>query len=138
MNINLQSSKLIGLVILLIALDIHRAAAQEGLSIASVRVGSQLTATTATFRARRDRVMQAAPDALVLVRSRSTLMAANADGFRQTAAFYYLTGLENAIGALLVVDSKSHASWLFVPSAGQLPRGGSFLHPPYGYVDPEQ
>jgi Xaa-Pro aminopeptidase len=79
--------------------------------------------------------MQAAPDALVLVRSRSSIMAENEDGFRQNANFYYLTGLENAVGALLVMDSRRHESLLFVASPGQLVRIGSLLRPPYAYVE---
>ena len=62
-------------------------------------------------------------------------MAENEDGFRQDAQFYYLTGLENAIGALLVMDSRRHETWLFVPASGQLPRFGSLLRAPYGYVE---
>lgn len=129
METKIHSSKLVGILILLLALDTCRAAAQDR---------SQLAPTTATLRARRDRVMQAAPDALVLLRSRSTVMAENEDGFRQNAQFYYLTGLENVIGALLVLDSRRHESWLFVPASGQLPRVGSLLRVPYGYVDSGQ
>jgi Xaa-Pro aminopeptidase len=115
-------------LILLITVDV---AAQDRISTS----GSQFSATPATLRARRDRAMQNAPDALVLVRSRSKIMAENEDGFRQDAAFYYLTGLDNAIGALLVLDSRRRESWLFVPALGQLPRIGSLMHPPYAYVE---
>jgi Xaa-Pro aminopeptidase len=62
-------------------------------------------------------------------------MADNQDGFRQDAAFYYLTGLENAAGALLLMDSRRHESWLFVPPPGQLRRFSGLMHPPYGYVE---
>ena len=62
-------------------------------------------------------------------------MAENEHGFRQNAQFYYLTGLENAVGALLVMDSRRHESWLFVPASGQLPGFGSLMHPPYAYVE---
>jgi Xaa-Pro aminopeptidase len=130
METKIHSSKLVGILLLLIAPDISRAATQETAS-------PQLTPTV-TLRARRDRVMQATPDALVLVRSRSTVMAENEDGFRQNAQFYYLTGLENAIGALLLMDSRRHESWLFVPASGQLPRAGSLLRAPYGYVESGQ
>jgi len=65
-------------------------------------------------------------------------MADNQDGFRQDAAFYYLTGLENAAGALLLMDSRRHESWLFVPPPGQLRRFGGLMHPPYGYVETGQ
>jgi Xaa-Pro aminopeptidase len=121
----MHSLKLIGVLILILFVDIC-VAAQERQS------------TTATFRARRDRAMQAASDALVLVRSRSSVMAENEDGFRQNPAFFYLTGLENAIGSLLVMDSRRRESWLFVPSTGQLHGFGRFMHPPYGYVESGQ
>jgi Xaa-Pro aminopeptidase len=101
----------------------------------ALSVGTTLAQDKSTFRTRRDRVIQAAPDALVLVRSRSTVMVENEDGFRQNALFYYLTGLENAVGALLVIDSPRHESWLFVPSPGQLSGFGRFMHPPYAYVE---
>jgi Xaa-Pro aminopeptidase len=86
------------------------------------------------LRARRDRAMQAATDGLLLVRSRSTAMASSEVSFQQDPTFYYLTGLANAVGALLVLDSGRHESWLFVPEPGQLPGFGSLLHAPYGYV----
>ncbi|MCI0625216.1 MAG: aminopeptidase P N-terminal domain-containing protein [Acidobacteria bacterium] len=86
----------------------------------------------ATFRARRDRAMQAAADAIILIRSRSSVWALNEVAFRQDPTFYYLTGLTNAVGALLVLDARRHESWLFVPEPGQL---GSVLHAPYGYVE---
>ncbi|HSE24418.1 MAG TPA: aminopeptidase P N-terminal domain-containing protein [Pyrinomonadaceae bacterium] len=117
----MKPKKSVWILILLLALTVCTASAQEKPS---------------TFRTRRDRVMQAASDALVLVRSRSTVMAENEDGFRQNALFYYLTGLENAVGALLVIDSQRHESWLFVPSSGQLAGFGRFMHSPYAYVDP--
>lgn len=127
MKTNLSHATLIAVpVLLFITLNVWQVAAQQGLS-------SGIPAPTATFRARRDRVMQAAPDALVLVRSRSSIMSENEDGFRQDATFYYLTGLENAVQAVLVMDSRRHESWLFVPAPGQL-RG--LLHAPYGYVEP--
>ena len=117
-------------LILLITVDV---AAQDRTS-----TSSQFSATPATLRARRDRVMQTAPDGLVLVRSRSRVMAENEDGFRQEATFHYLTGLDNAIGALLVLDSRRRESWLFVPAPGQLPRIGSLMYPPYAYVESGQ
>ena len=38
----------------------------------------------------------------------------SADGFRQDPAFYYFTGLENTVGAILAIDGRSHGSWLFL------------------------
>ena len=42
----------------------------------------------ATFRARRYRAMQAAADAIILIRSRSSVMAWNEVAFRQDPTFY--------------------------------------------------
>jgi Xaa-Pro aminopeptidase len=107
-------------------------------TLTGISVSAQNTLSTSieTLRSRRDRAMQTAADALVLVRSRSLVMVENADGLRQDATFYYLTGLENAVGALLVMDSRRRESWLFVPPSGQLPGFGAFMHAPYGYVEP--
>lgn len=117
----MHSLKLIAIVMLIIVVDVCGAA--------------QAGHAAATFRARRDRAMGATADALVLVRSRSSVMAENEDGFRQNPAFYYLTGLENAVGCLLVMDSRRHESWLFVPSSAQLSGFGRYMRPPYGYVE---
>lgn len=38
------------------------------------------------------------------------------DGFRQDPYFYYFTGLENTVGAVLAINGKSGESWLFLPS----------------------
>src|SRR4029450_4721 len=128
MKTTMHSTKLIAILLFLIALDVSTVTAQgnagrrqTAASKTIAQSGSVSTTSTATLRARRDRVMQAAPDALVLIRSRSRVMAENEDGFRQNPAFYYLTGLENAIGAVLVLDSRRHESWLFVPPPRQLP-----------------
>jgi Xaa-Pro aminopeptidase len=137
MESNFQRTKLIGILSLLIALNVCSAAAQDRPSTVQ-QAGSQSPVNIATLRSRRDRAMQAAPDALVLVRSRSSIMAENEDGFRQNANFYYLTGLENAVGALLVMDSRRHESLLFVPSPGQLFRIGSLMRAPYAYVESGQ
>jgi Xaa-Pro aminopeptidase len=90
------------------------------------------SAPIATFRTRRDLAMQAAADAIILIRSRPSVMTLNEVAFRQDPTFYYLTGLANAVGALLVLDARRHESWLFVPEPGQL---GPSLHAPYGYVE---
>src|SRR5262245_13973055 len=129
----MHSSHLIGVLLLIFVNNICAAAQTRQSTIPSLSQTSK-----ATFRARRDRAMQEASDALVLVRSRSSVMAENEDGFRQNPAFYYLTGLENAIGSLLVMDSRHHESWLFVPRLGQLQGFGRFMHPPYGYVESGQ
>lgn len=68
------------------------------------------------LRARRQRAAQAFSDGVLLVRSK-TALDSTADGYREGAAFYYLTGLENFPGAILAIDGKSRETWLFVPKA---------------------
>jgi hypothetical protein len=50
----------------------------------------------------------------------SSELNAAADGFHQDAFFYYFTGLENSVGAVLAIDGKANESCLFLPS-----------HPPF-------
>jgi len=68
----------------------------------------------ATIGARRKRAASAFHDGILIVHAVSRLDIA-ADGYRQDPYFYYLTGLENTVGALLAIDGKSGESWLFLP-----------------------
>jgi Xaa-Pro aminopeptidase len=70
----------------------------------------------AEFQARRKAVMKRLPDGLLLLHARSALKTADQSGFRQDASFYYFTGLENAVSAILLIDAPAQESWLFVPS----------------------
>jgi Xaa-Pro aminopeptidase len=80
--------------------------------------------------------MTAAPNSLVILRATSAAMESNQDGFRQNRDFLYFTGLTNAIGAALVVDTERRESWLFVPDEAQLRGGSTFaLRAPYGYME---
>lgn len=112
------------LILAALALAVTGAHAQTGLSTPA-----------STLRARRARAMQAAADAIVLIRSKSSVAGEDEPAFRQDPAFYYLTGLANAVGALLALDSRHHQSWLFVPLPGRFPGLGRTLHAPYGYVE---
>src|SRR5215467_7908705 len=67
------------------------------------------------FRERRGRVMAAFADGIVMFHANS-ITAITADGFRQDPYFYYFTGLQNTVGALLAIDGKSTESWLFLPN----------------------
>jgi Xaa-Pro aminopeptidase len=108
------------------------------LALAGASAGAQSPSPTAAavYRARRERAMQASADGILLVRARSNVMTEYEAGFRQDPAFYYLTGLENAVGALLALDARRHESWLFVPDSGKLLGFGAAMHAPYGYVAP--
>ena len=84
--------------------------------LASTFVGAT---DNASISARRKRAASAFHDGILIVHAVSRLDIA-ADGYRQDPYFYYFTGLENTIGALLAIDGKSGESWLFLPD-----------HPPY-------
>jgi Aminopeptidase P, N-terminal domain len=64
---------------------------------------------------RRQRAAAAFSDGILIIHARSSLDFA-ADGFRQDPVFYYFTGLENTVGAVLAIDGKSGESWLFLPT----------------------
>lgn len=76
-------------------------------------------AQSADFAERRQRAATEFHDGILLLHANSEL-SSSADGFRQDPFFYYFTGLENTVGAVLAIDGKSNESWLFLPS-----------HPPF-------
>ena len=82
------------------------------------------------LQGRRQRVVSAFPDGILLVHSRSA-PAEDTDGFRQDAAFYYLTGLENTAGAILAIHGRSRESWLFLPTRALYWK----IAPPEGRLD---
>src|SRR5438309_185343 len=69
---------------------------------------------TSEFQARRQSVMNAASDGIVLLHSFSAPKNWRDSGFQQDSNFYYLTGLENLHAAILAVDGTTKESWLFV------------------------
>src|SRR5215469_3393243 len=64
---------------------------------------------------RRQRAATAFHDGILLLHASSQIDLA-ADGFRQIAYFFYFTGLENTVGAVLAVDGQKGESWLFLPT----------------------
>ena len=83
------------------------------------------------FQARRQSVMNAASDGIVLLHSFSGPKSWSESGFRQDSNFFYLTGLENLHAAILAVDGTMKESWLFVmtPTAREQRRfSGSVLN----------
>ena len=62
---------------------------------------------------RRQRTSGTFSDGILLLHSKTTTNDAD-DGYREEAAFYYLTCLENLPGAILAIDGKSGDSWLFL------------------------
>lgn len=82
-----------------------------------VLVGSMLSAVAQANvqLQRRQRAANEFHDGVLLLHANSTLDLI-VDGFHQDPYFYYFTGLENTIGAILVIDGKTGESWLFLPS----------------------
>lgn len=73
------------------------------------------TAENSPQRERRQRAAAEFHDGILLLHA-SSEPEITADGFRQDPLFYYFTGLENTVGAVLAIDGKSGESWLFLPS----------------------
>ncbi len=71
------------------------------------------------FAARRQAVMNAAPDGIVLLHSFSAPKNWSDSGFQQDSNFYYLTGLENLHDAILAVDGSTKETRLFVMAPGE-------------------
>ena len=82
-----------------------------------------LASDKTSFERRRHRVAQEFHDGILLLHAVSRMDIA-ADGYRQDPYFYYLTGQENAVGALLAIDCKSAESWLFLPSQPPFSKAG--------------
>lgn len=69
-----------------------------------------------SFAERRQRAAAEFHDGIVLLHASSRVDLLD-DGFHQDPHFYYFTGLENTVGAILAIEGKSRESWLFLPSA---------------------
>jgi Xaa-Pro aminopeptidase len=91
------------------------------LFLAIVLLGSTCMAASEStvLRERRQRAAAVFPDGVLVFHANSGLDL-TADGFRQDPYFYYFTGLENTVAAVLAIDGKAGETWLFLPS-----------HPPY-------
>ena len=90
-----------------------------------------LLATTATaqipasaYPARRTAALSAIRGDLLIVPARASFLADDQLGFVQTADFQYLTGLDELVGAVLVLDGSTSTATLFVqPRNPLLTRG---------------
>jgi Xaa-Pro aminopeptidase len=67
--------------------------------------------------ARRERLMAAFPDGIVLLHARSSPSSLGEPSFKQDATFLYFTGLPNQPAAILAIDGLRKESVLFVPEA---------------------
>jgi Xaa-Pro aminopeptidase len=86
-------------------------------------VAALSTAHGGDFAERRSKAAAEFHDGILLLHANSQL-STSADGFRQDPYFYYFTGLENTVGAVLAIDGKSKESWLFLPSHPPFLRAG--------------
>jgi Xaa-Pro aminopeptidase len=84
------------------------------LCVAVFMAVAALAADTSELQSRRQRAASEFGDGILMVHAKS-VADESSDGFRQDAAFYYFTGLENTVGAILAIDCRSHQSWLFLP-----------------------
>ena len=80
-------------------------------------------ADSSVLRERRQRADSAFHDGILLLHASSEL-SITGDGFRQNPFFYYFTGLENTVGAILAIDGASGESWLFLPSSPPYAKSG--------------
>jgi Xaa-Pro aminopeptidase len=78
---------------------------------------------SATLVAHRKRAASAFRDGILIVHALSRLNIST-DGFRQDPYFYYFTGLDNTVGALLAIDGKSGESSLFLPDNPPFQKAG--------------
>jgi len=90
-----------------------------GIALLLTTVAPAFGSDAAAFRGRCQRVGSAFRDGIDLIHAVPRMDIA-LDGYRQDPYFYYLTGQENAVGAILGIEGKSGESWLFLPS-----------HPPF-------
>lgn len=68
------------------------------------------------YEARRQAVMHALPDGLIMLQARTDVKRFTETGLHQDLDFYYLTGLEHMLGAILVLDGSADSTWLFLPT----------------------
>lgn len=100
------------------------------MTLAPSLLGAQTIPDT-EYRTRRDRLMEALADGVVLLHARSAAKEMEQPSFIQDASFFYFTGLPNLPGAVLALDGPRRESHLFVPPPPQL-----FGRPVAGLVMP--
>lgn len=91
----------------------HRLAVLLWSMLAPTLAGAQVMPTE--FEGRRQSLLNSFPDGIVILPANWDVKPDAQDGFRQDQSFYYFTGLENQIGAILLLDGVRRESTLFVP-----------------------
>ncbi len=92
----------------------RRAVVWVGVGLLCAAMAHSAETASAEFQDRRERAMKLFPDGILLLHANSAV-SLDAHGFQQNPAFYYLTGLPDAVGAILAIDAVKHETWLFVP-----------------------
>ena len=67
------------------------------------------------FQQRRQKAMEILSDGLILIQSKTEPKSYEQHAFLQEPDFYYFTGLNSVLSAILVLDGPNHKSSLFVP-----------------------
>ena len=94
------------------------------LGVALGTTAMQAQIPVSTYPVRRAAVMARIGDGVLIVPARASFLADDQLGFVQTADFQYLTGLEELVGAVLVLDGSASTATLFVaPRNPLLTRG---------------
>ena len=88
-----------------------------------LRLASVPAPVNSAMHGRRQRAATAFHDGILLIHA-NPATDSTADGFRQDPYFYYFTGLENTVGALLAIDGKSGETWLFLTSHSPFQKSG--------------
>jgi Xaa-Pro aminopeptidase len=74
------------------------------------------SATVTRYAARRDRAYARLGNDLLVLRSRWAPAHATQPAFEQEPTFYYFTGADHLLGAILVLDGRTRRAELFLPS----------------------
>lgn len=82
--------------------------------------GTRASATTDRYAARRERAYSRLGNDLLVMRSRWAPGYVTQPAFDQDPTFYYFTGADHVLGAILVLDGRTRRAELFLPTA--LPR----------------
>src|SRR5207302_1741238 len=93
---------------------VHRAVVLAAALLLCASLAHSAEFASAEFQHRRERAMKLFPDGILLLHANSAV-SLDAHGFQQNPAFYYLTGLPDAVSAILAIDGVKHETWLFVP-----------------------
>ena len=91
-----------------------------GLSALASTTDARAQVSAARYPTRRATALARAGDDLVIVPSRASFLADDQLGFVQAADFQYLTGLDEMVGAVLVLDGRARTGTLFVPRPSPL------------------